>query len=132
MIGADDIASFFDPEEFGCRVLIITDDGQVEALGMWGDPAAFGRLQRPSVDKGAAQISVRAAEQVLQLPNEDVPADWSSARIVVEPGAEWACVKVVPHGRLRSLLTLVPYADRGARAKEGKSSAWLPSQPRAG
>lgn len=131
MIGADDLASFFDPEEFGCRVLIITGAGQVEALGMWGDPAAFGRLQRPSVDKGAAQISVRAAEQVLQLPNEDVPRDWQSARIV-EGGVEWACVKVAPCGRLRSLLTLVPYADRGARAKEGKSSAWLPSQPRNG
>ena len=54
MIGEDDLASFFDPEEFGCRVVILTDAGELEVLGMWGDPAAFGRLQRPATFRGAA------------------------------------------------------------------------------
>lgn len=131
MIGADDLASFFDPEEFGCRVLIITGAGQVEALGMWGDPAAFGRLQRPGVEKGASQLRVRPNLKVLQLPNEDVPADWSTAK-VLEGDAAFAITDVAPYGRLRSLLTLVPWGDRAARAKDQKSHGWLPTQPRAG
>jgi len=82
MIGADDLASFFDPEEFGCEVLIVGPAGSCKVNGMWGDPAAFGRLQRPGVPNHAAQTDVRMAEQVLQLPNEDVPQDWTQCRVV--------------------------------------------------
>lgn len=132
MIGADDLESFYDPEEFGCRVLIIDGAGSAaEVLGMWGDPTAFGRLQRPSVDKGAAQLRVQPNQKVLQIPNEDVPADWRGVK-VLEDDVEFSIVDVVPHGRLRSLLTLVPYGDRAARVKDTKSNGWLPTQPRAG
>lgn len=132
MIGDDDLASFFDPEEFGCRVVIIGRNGvPADCLGMWGDPAAFGRLQRPDLSKGAAQMRVRADLKVLQIPNEDVPADWSVAK-VLEGDVEFAITDVAPHGRLRSLLTLVPYGDREARAKDTKSNGWIPNRPRAG
>jgi hypothetical protein len=132
MIGDDDLASFFDPEEFGCRVVIIGGGGvPADVLGMWGDPAAFGRIQRPDVAKGAAQLRVRADVKVLQVPNEDVPADWSVAK-VVDAGVEFAITEVAPHGRLRSLLTLVPYGDRADRAKDTKSNGWIPNRPRAG
>lgn len=126
MIGADDLASFFDPEEFGCEVLIVGPAGSCKVNGMWGDPAAFGRLQRPGVPNGAAQVEVRMAEKVLQLPNEDVPQDWSQCR-VVDGGVEFSITRVAPHGRLRSLLTVVPYGDRKARAEE-VGGGWLPAR----
>jgi hypothetical protein len=127
MIGADDLDSFFDPEEFGCEVLIVGADGSVKVNGMWGDPAAFGRLQRPGVAKNAAQTEVRFDEKVLQLPNEDVPQAWQQCR-VVDGGVEFSITRVAPHGRLRSLLTLVPYGDRKARAEE-VNGGWLPARP---
>lgn len=126
MIGADDLASFFDPEEFGCEVLIVGLAGSCKVNGMWGDPAAFGRLQRPGVPNGAAQVEVRLDEKVLQLPNEDVPQDWANCR-VVDGGVEFSITRVAPHGRLRSLLTLVPYGDRKGRAQE-VSGGWLPAR----
>lgn len=131
MVGDDDLASFFDPEEFGCRVLIIDAGDSRYVLGMWGDPAAFGRMQRPGTDKGAAQLRIQPNQKVLQLPNEDVPVAWSSA-MVIEGDAQFSIVSVEPHGRLRSLLTLVPYGDRAARLKDKAQSGWLPTQPRAG
>lgn len=128
MIGADDLASFFDPEEFGCEVLIVGPAGTRPVNGMWGEPAAFGRMQRPGNPKEAAQVDVRLAQQVLQLPNEDVPADWEECR-VVDGGVEFSITKVAPHGRLRSLLTLVPAGNRKARsAEEGKKGGWLPAR----
>ena len=127
MIGDDDLASFFDPEEFGCEVLIVGPVGSCKVNGMWGDPAAFGRLQRPGVPNNAAQVEVRMAEQVLQLPNEDVPQDWTQCR-VVDGGVEFSITRVAPHGRLRSLLTLVPCGDRKGRAQE-VSGGWLPARP---
>lgn len=126
MIGDDDLASFFDPEEFGCEVLIVGPTGSRPVNGMWGDPAAFGRLQRPGVPNNAAQIEVRLDEKVLQLPNDDVPLDWEECR-VVDGGVDFSITRVDPHGRLRSLLTLVPYGDRKARAQE-VSGGWLPAR----
>lgn len=124
MIGDDDLASFFDPEEFGCKVLIVGPAGTRSVCGMWGDPAAFGRLQRPGVPNGAAHAQVRMAEKVLQLPNEDVPQDWAQCR-VVDDGVEFSITHVAPHGRLRSLLTIVPFGDRKARSGE-VAGGWLP------
>jgi len=127
MIGADDLRDFFDPEEFGYEVLIVDAVGvSKKVLGMWGDPAAFGRLQRPGNPQGAAQVEMRVAQQVLQLPNEDVPADWSSCR-VVDADAVFSITRVAPHGGLRSLLTLIPYGDRQARSQE-VGNGWLPAR----
>lgn len=130
MIGADDLADFFDPEEFGCEVLIVGGGGQaVRVLGMWGDPAAFGVMLRQGTNVGAAQIRAKANQRVLQVSNEDVPDDWHLAK-VVESDREFSITDVSPHGRLRSLMVLVPYGDREARVKDPAQHGWLSSQPK--
>jgi hypothetical protein len=128
MIGDDDLASFFDPEEFGCTVVLIEHGRAPRSVsGMWGAPVADGRIQRANNVKAAAQVKARPDQRFLQLPNDDVPADLPSTKLVADD-AEYSIVDDEPLGRLRTLLTLVPYGDRKARASDGKSHGWLPTK----
>jgi hypothetical protein len=131
MIGADDLADFYDPEEFGCEVLIVGSGGgqPAKVLGMWGEPAAFGLMLRQGTNVGAAQIRAKANQRMLQVSNEDVPVDWHLAK-VIESDREFSIAEVTPHGRLRSLMVLVPYGDRQARVKDPAQNGWLPTQPK--
>jgi hypothetical protein len=129
MIGDDDFDSFFDPEEFGCTVVLIELGRAPRSVnGMWGAPVASGRIQRTGNVKTAAQVKARPNQRFLQLPNDEVPADLPGAKLVADD-AEYSIVDDEPLGRLRTLLTLVPYGDREARASDGKSHGWLPTKP---
>lgn len=130
MIGADDLQDFFDPEEFGCAVQLI-ERGQLprSVNGMWGIPVAIGRMQRSGSPSTGSTMRVKPGMDYLQLPNDEVPADYTTTKVVADD-AEYSITEVAPLGRLRSLLTLVPYGDRAARLEDEKSNGWLPTKSR--
>lgn len=131
MIGDDDFDSFFDADEFGCIVTLIEPGREARPVnGMWGVPAAMGRMQRANGVRAAAQIRATPDSRVLQLPNADAPVDYQLAKVVDEEGVEHSITEIVAHGRLRKLLTLVPYGSRQARAEDVKQNGWLPTKPR--
>lgn len=124
MIGADDLDSFYDSDEFGCIVQVI-EPGQVARTvnGMLGAPAHSGRQYRSGVDPSAANLRVKPVQVLLQMATSAVPQD-RTAKVVVD-GVEYSVGNVEPLGRLRSLLTLVPYGDRAAPA--GDRGRWQAS-----
>lgn len=125
MIGADDLGDLFDPDEFGCVVHLV-ESGQParQVNGMLGAPGVSGRMYRSGVDPNASALRVKPAELKLQLARPDVPANWKLAKVVLE-GAEYSIAAVDPLGRLRMLLTLIPYGDRSAPA--GERGKWQAS-----
>lgn len=130
MIGDDDFDSFFDPDEFGCTVTLLEQGREARPVnGMWGQPAAQGRIQRSGNLKTSAQVVAKPNQRVLQVPNDEVPKDFASVKLVADD-AEYSIVDSAPIGRLRTLLTLVPFGDREARAEDEKSHGWLPTKPR--
>ena len=131
MIGDDDQDGFFDPEEFGCTVTLIEPgrDGR-PVNGMWGVPLGFGRMQRANGVRAAAQVRATPDSRVLQLPNAEAPVHFKLAKVVDEEGVAYSITEIAPHGRLRKLLTLVPYGDRQARAEDEKQHGWLPTKSR--
>lgn len=125
MIGDDDFDSFFDPEEFGCTVQLIEPGLEARSVnGMWGAPAKSGRLYRSGVDPNAANLRVKANQVSLQLPREEVPLNWKTTKVVTDD-AEYSIAAAEPLGRLRTLLTLVPYGNRAAPA--GERGKWQAS-----
>lgn len=124
MIGADDLADFFDPDEFGCTAqLIEPGKAPVAVVGMFGKPEKSGGLYRGGIDPGAAQIRGKGIQEHLQLATSQVPAAWKTAK-VVSGGIEYSITAVEPLGRVRSVLTLIPYGDRAvAPAERGKWQA---------
>lgn len=121
MIGDDDFSSFFDPDEFGCVVQLI-EPGQEprNVAGMFGKPGATGALYRTGIDPGAAQMKVRPLKEHLQLPTREVPISWKATRVVSD-GVTYSITDVEPLGRVRSVLTLIPFGDRDAQpAERGK------------
>ncbi|OEC32872.1 hypothetical protein SAMN05216600_12822 [Pseudomonas cuatrocienegasensis] len=125
MIGDDDFDSFFDPEEFGCTVQLIEPGREARAVnGMWGEPQKSGRLYRSGVDPNAANVRVKPNQASLQLPRDEVPLNWKATKVVTDD-AEYSIAAAEPLGRLRTLLTLVPYGNRAAPA--GERGKWQAS-----
>ncbi len=124
MIGADDLDALYDPEEFGCTVQVIEPGQEPRPVnGMLGAPARSGRQYRSGVDPNAANLRARPDQVLLQMATSAVPAD-RTAKIIID-GAEYSVGNVEPLGRLRSLLTLVPYFNRTAPA--GDQGRWQAS-----
>lgn len=118
MIGDDDFATFFDPDDFGCRVQLIEPGREPRSVaGMYGKPGATGALYRAGIDPGAAQAKVKPLKQHLQLSNREVPVNWKATKVVAD-GAEYSITDVEPVGRVRSVLTLIPFGDRDAQPAE--------------
>ncbi|WP_165675380.1 hypothetical protein [Metapseudomonas otitidis] len=125
MIGAEDLGDFFDPDEFGTTVQLL-EAGQpartVRALE--GAPDGSGRLYRSGVDPNASSLRVRPDQVKLQLARGDAPGDWKLTKAVLA-GSEYSIANAEPLGRLRVLLTLIPYGDRSAPA--GERGKWQAS-----
>lgn len=124
MIGADDFSSFYDPDEFGCTALLFEPGYAARSVnGMLGAPSESGRLYRSGIDPSASSLRVRPDQVKLQLPRGEVPANWKLTKVALD-GVEYSIANVEPLGRLRSLLTLVPYGDRAVQpAERGKWQA---------
>lgn len=120
MIGDDDFSTFFDPDEFGCVVQLI-EPGKVprDVAGMFGKPGASGALYRAGIDPGASQVRVKPLKEHLQLATREVPANWKLTRVISD-GVSYSISDVEPLGRVRSLLTLIPFGDRDAQPVERK------------
>lgn len=124
MIGADDLDALYDPDEFGCTVQVIEPGREAHTVnGMLGAPTRSGRQYRSGVDPNAANLRVKPDQVLLQMATAAVPQD-RTAKIVVD-GVEYSVGNVEPLGRLRSLLTLVPYGNRAAPA--GERGRWQAS-----
>lgn len=124
MIGAEDLGDLFDPDEFGTTVQLAEPGQPVRAArALEGAPDGSGRLYRSGVDPNAASLRVRPDQVKLQLARGDVPASWKLTKVVLG-GSEYSITNVEPLGRLRSLLTIVPYGDRAVQpAERGKWQA---------
>lgn len=127
MIGADDVATFFDPDEFGVEVTILEPGLEPrEAAGMWGEPGGPETLRRLNTN-GAGGLRVGPGSSALQLFNTDAPVNRRAAIIVVD-GVQYSIADHKPLGRLRTLFTLVPYGDRQAR-QDQTNGRWLSPKP---
>lgn len=126
MIGEDDLASFFDPDEFGCTARLIEPDQEPRDVdGMIGAPATSGGMYRAGRDPNAATLRTKGQQLHLQIPARELPEAWSKAKVVLD-GREYGIASAEPLGRLRTLLTLIPWADRSAPA--GAQSKWQASR----
>lgn len=123
MIGEDDLEAFFDPDEFGLRLVLIVD-GQAprEILGMQNPRDRSGPLYRSGIDPNAANLRVRPDQVKVQVATSDVPELYRAQRIEVA-GVAWSIANVEPLGRIRSLMTLVPYGARESKPERGKWQA---------
>lgn len=122
MIGDDDFATFFDPDEFGCTVQLIEPGRPPRDVdGMFGKPETSGGVYRAGVDPNASTVRAAPKQRHLQLPRGEVPADWHATKVVAD-GATYSIADVAPLGRLRSLLTLTPFGDR--TAAPGERGKW--------
>lgn len=125
MIGADDLADLYDPDEFGCRAQLIEEGHAArEVVGMLGAPAKSGRLYRSGIDPNAANVRVKPNQLHLQIALADLPATVVGTKVVVA-GLAYSIGNTEPLGRLRVLLTLVPFGDRNAPA--GDRGKWQAS-----
>lgn len=123
MIGEDDLEAMFDPDEFGLRLVLIVD-GQAprEILGMQNPRDRSGPLYRSGIDPNAANLRVRPDQVKVQVATRDVPELYRAQRIEVD-GVAWSIANVEPLGRIRSLMTLVPYGARESKPERGKWQA---------
>lgn len=122
MIGADDLADLYDPDEFGCIAQVIEEGlAARDVKGMLGVPAKSGRLYRSGIDPNAANMRVKPNQRHLQIALPDLPASVPGTKVIVE-GVAYSIGNVEPLGRLRVLLTLVPFGVRAAPA--GDRGKW--------
>lgn len=119
MIGEDDLEAFFDPDEFGLRLVLVEDSKPArEVLGMQNPRERSGPLYRSGIDPNAANLRVRPDQVKVQIATRDVPALYRAQRIELD-GASWSIANVEPLGRLRSLMTLVPHGARKSKPERG-------------
>ena len=122
MIGADDFASFFDPDEFGCTAHIVEAGGVRRPVdGIVGAPAARGGVYRAGIDPGAAQVRAAPNQVQLQIPASETPRPWMGVKVIIDQ-VTYSIADVSPLGRLRSLLTLTPDGKSAGSAQE--QSKW--------
>jgi hypothetical protein len=125
VIGDDDFATFFDPDEFGCTVRLIEPGRDARDVdGMFGKPDGSGGIYRSGIDPSAAQSRGTPNQRHLQLPRGEVPQNWQATKVIAD-GLEYSIGNVEPLGRLRSVLTLMPYGDRAA--PRGDQTKWRAS-----
>lgn len=125
MIGDDDFGTFFDPDEFGCTVRLIEPGRDARDVdGMFGKPDVSGGIYRSGIDPSAAQSRATPKQRHLQLPRGEAPEQWRATKVIAD-GLEYSIGDVEPLGRLRVVLTLVPYGDRAAPS--GERSQWRAS-----
>lgn len=118
MIGEDDFASFFDPDEFGVRVVLVEPGRSPRDVdGMLGVPEVTGRVYRTGIDPGAAKVGARLNRKHLQLPRSEAPASKVGVKVIIDQ-IEYSVGDIEPLGRLRSLLTLIPWGDREQQPEE--------------
>lgn len=126
MIGADDFASFFDPDEFGCAAYIVEAGGARRPVdGIVGAPAVRGGLYRSGIDPGSAQVRVAPNQVQLQIPASETPRPWSGVKVIIDE-VTYSIADVSPLGRLRSLLTLTP-DGKGTGSAQGQGKWRLSS-----
>lgn len=118
MIGADDLADFFDPDEFG-TVIVMTEPGQPprDVAGIIGTPLARGSIFRAGIDPGAAQVRVLPDQVQVQVANKDVPRPYQGVKVEVS-GRSYIIAETAPIGRLRTLLTMTPDGQRPVPTSE--------------
>lgn len=123
MIGEDDLEAMFDPDEFGLRLVLVVD-GQAprEILGMQNPRDRSGPLYRSGIDPNAANLRVRPDQVKVQVATRDVPELYRAQRLEID-GVAWSIANVEPLGRIRSLMTLVPYGARESKPERGKWQA---------
>lgn len=125
MIGADDLADLYDPDEFGARVQILEQGLPARwANGMEGDPVKSGRMYRSGIDPNASTLRVKLDQVKFQMARADAPASWKTAKVVLHQ-VEYSITALEPLGRLRVLLTLIPFGDRAAAP--GERGKWQAS-----
>ncbi|EOJ3048141.1 hypothetical protein ACWYIM_005813 [Pseudomonas aeruginosa] len=125
MIGAEDLGDFFDPDEFGTTVQLLEPGQPARTVsGLEAAPGVSGRQYRSGVDPNASNLRVNPAQVKLQLARGDVPTGWKQTKALLA-GVEYSIANVEPLGRLRMLLTLIPYGDRSAPA--GERGKWQAS-----
>ena len=119
MIGEDDLEAFFDPDEFGLRLVLIEDGKPArEVLGMQNPRDRSGPLYRSGIDPNAANLRVRPDQVKVQVATRDVPELYRAQRIELD-GAAWSIANVEPLGRIRPQMTLVPYGARQSKPERG-------------
>ncbi|RMO79773.1 hypothetical protein ALQ33_200030 [Pseudomonas syringae pv. philadelphi] len=125
MIGDDDFETFFDPDEFGEKAQIIEPGAAPrDVVGIPGKPAGSDGIYRGGIDPNAANLRAVPLQQNIQIPARDLPKEWKLVKVQYR-GSLWSIGNVEPLGRLRKLLTLVPYGDRAAPA--GERGKWQAS-----
>ncbi|MCF4980747.1 hypothetical protein GIW56_22910 [Pseudomonas gessardii] len=112
MIGADDLADFFDADEFG-TVIVVTEQDKPprDVPGIIGTPLARGSIFRAGIDPGAAQVRVLPDQVQVQVANKDVPRPHQGVKVLVS-GRHYVIAETAPIGRLRTLLTMTPDGQR--------------------
>lgn len=120
MIGDDDLEAMFDPDEFGLRLVLIEAGKPArEVLGMQNPRDRSGPLYRSGIDPNAANLRVRPDQVKVQVATRDVPELYRAQRLEID-GVAWSIANVEPLGRIRSLMTLVPYGARESKPERGK------------
>lgn len=109
MIGADDLDDFFDPDEFGCEVRLVVGDDVIEIRGMLRPAPQPTELRQGNRSQGG--VRSKPGERELQIAAHDLPADWPDRRVELDQG-HYTAVEVLPVGRVRVGLVLVPYSER--------------------
>ena len=119
MIGDDDFASFYDPDEFG-DVVTIQESGKAPrtVAGIFGAPKARGGVYRAGIDPGAAQVRAAPDQVQFQMANPDVPRPYQGVEVTVK-GRTYIIADVEPLGRARSLVTMTPAGTRVGAPSEG-------------
>ena len=129
MIGMDDRAALFDPDEFGVEVAIEEPGNPARVVcGMWSAPAGADTLHRANTGATSGGVRVAASVSHLQLFNEDVPRDWRNA-CVIAGDKRYSITALEPVGRLRTACTLTDWGDRQQAAQGGKRGEWLSPRP---
>lgn len=127
MIGADDFASFYDPDEFG-GVVTIQEPGKPDrdVAGIFGAPQARGGVFRGGIDPGTAQVRVRPEQVQFQMSNADLPQPYHGVPVSVS-GEAYVIAEVSPIGRFRSLVTMTPAGVRESKPA-GELGKWAVSK----
>ena len=126
MIGEDDLASFYDSDEFGCVAQLLEPGREPRKVdGMIGAPPASGPMYRTGIDPGAANVRAKPRQMLLQIPSRELPEDWPATKVELD-GRSYSITEAEPLGRLRTVLTLIPWGDRSAPA--GAQGRWQASR----
>lgn len=117
MIGDDDWASFFDPDEFGCELRMVLGGDVLEVPAMLGAPPELDRMRTGNKVQGG--VRAKPGELIAQVPRSELPADWPDRQVHLD-GKSYTAVEALPIGRIRVGLVLVPYSER-----EKQHGRWL-------